>query len=565
MSDSPQWKRLGVGRSGDRIPITPISRSKTPLTSPPASPAATPDDTTAGGASGAGETGDRVPVAPISRWATSVAAPTPLEADASTGTGGVGAVPLRLLAGAGGAALLLAAALGSLLNRDSLPGDTPTDRSAESATATPSKSEAWHAGEPTTGEAASPLPPATRREAAQLRGEFEKLAAALAPPIERWANDRYRSALTISREGEEALLDGDATRAAARFRAGLEVLRELDALKPKIIADALEAGFAALRREDGTTAREHFELAAAIDPVDPRAVRGLRRVATLGAVLSATAAAAQRERAGDWGAARDGYAKALALDPEWEPAREGRARAETRVTENQFQEHLSAGVRASRAGRWEPARKNLRAALALRRDSREAREALQQVERKIRLAATARAGEAARGAEVREEWAEAIRHYQALLTLDASLGSARDGLARSQKRLDLDEQIRLVLENPAHLYDPAALRGAQGLATSIAQVQDAGPRLRAQQTKLRESIERAVTPVSVEFRSDNRTEVTIVRVRRLGTFERLQFALRPGTYVITGSRRGYRDVRRTLRVAPSGHPLSVEVQCKEAI
>ena len=50
---------------------------------------------------------------------------------------------------------------------------------------------------------------------------------------------------------------------------------------------------------------------------------------------------------------------------------------------------------------------------------------------------------------------------------------------------------------------------------------------------------------------------------RLGKFARKEVQLRPGRYVLIGSRDGKRDVRRELLVVPQMPP--VEIVCQEAI
>jgi len=396
-------------------------------------------------------------------------------------------------------------------------------------------------------------------------GEFQALAETLAPHAELWAGESYRAALALAREGEDALIRGDSQQAIARFQSGLENLRGLADRTARVFAEALEAGVEALRREDGDAARQHFELAAAIDPEDERARRGLQRVATLAQVLAEVSAGAARERASEWRSAREAYARALALDPDWEPARAGLARMDGEIADDQFEAHLSKGFQALASGELDEARKQLRAALALRPDSREARDALEQVEQEARLASIARAQRAARNAEAREEWGEAVHHYEAALTLDDDLSFAKEGLARGRERKALDERLSSLLEDPARLYRPAVLREAQGLVAVIDRVPNPGPRLKSQRGRLRESIQRATTPISVEFESDSLTDVTIVQVKRLGTFDRLELDLRPGTYVVTGSRRGYRDVRKTLSLTPGEPAPTVVVRCTETI
>ena len=78
---------------------------------------------------------------------------------------------------------------------------------------------------------------------------------------------------------------------------------------------------------------------------------------------------------------------------------------------------------------------------------------------------------------------------------------------------------------------------------------------------MEELLETYGIPVSVTLRSDNRTEVTLSSVGRLGTFAEKELHLRPGAYTIVGSRDGCRDVRASILVRPDMQP--VEIRCEE--
>jgi hypothetical protein len=78
-------------------------------------------------------------------------------------------------------------------------------------------------------------------------------------------------------------------------------------------------------------------------------------------------------------------------------------------------------------------------------------------------------------------------------------------------------------------------------------------------------LEQAATPVTVILRSDNKTEVTLYRVGKLGKFETKQVELRPGRYVAVGIRKGYRDARTEFVVAADEPSPLVVVQAEEQI
>ena len=96
-------------------------------------------------------------------------------------------------------------------------------------------------------------------------------------------------------------------------------------------------------------------------------------------------------------------------------------------------------------------------------------------------------------------------------------------------------------------------------------MEPAGPRLRAQVAAVEKALAGARTPVAVVIESDGLTEVAVSRLGRLGTLKRRTVDLRPGEYTATGTRRGYRDVRRRFTVAPGAGTAAIVVRCEEAL
>ena len=104
----------------------------------------------------------------------------------------------------------------------------------------------------------------------------------------------------------------------------------------------------------------------------------------------------------------------------------------------------------------------------------------------------------------------------------------------------------------------------EALATARS-IEPSSDLLRRQIEQLQAAIETATTPIRVLLLSDNLTQVVVYKVGRLGTFDQHSLELRPGTYTVVGSRAGYRDVRRQLRVVPGGENKPLTVRCEEPI
>ena len=78
-------------------------------------------------------------------------------------------------------------------------------------------------------------------------------------------------------------------------------------------------------------------------------------------------------------------------------------------------------------------------------------------------------------------------------------------------------------------------------------------------------LENSQIPVTVQFQSDNQTQVTLLRIAELGNFQSQSLSLKPGRYVAVGVREGFRDVRQEFVVGFGQTPDAVVVKCEEPI
>ena len=177
------------------------------------------------------------------------------------------------------------------------------------------------------------------------------------------------------------------------------------------------------------------------------------------------------------------------------------------------------------------------------------------------------AGHRERGAllEAEEDWRGALSQYAAALAIDPHLTFALEGRERAEKRAALDEALERHLQRPDRLSAAAVAREADDLLERARGAEPTGPKLRARTAALEAALALARTPVAVVIESDGLTELALSRVGRLGTLTRRSLELAPGHYTLTGSRRGYRDVRRQFSLTPGGPAPVVSLRCEEAL
>jgi len=441
------------------------------------------------------------------------------------------------------------------------------ENDSSSASAQPSAEEPPAAAEESVVPQDDARQTAARREAQTLLTRLMALQQELEQvAVTYWAPTPYEQARALIAAGDHHYRQRDFVAALEQYQQAAATLTGIADSRPEHLQQALQAGRAALEAGDAEAAAQHFERALLMDPGNAEALQAKARLEQLPAVLAALEKAADLEHAGDLAAALAAFEDALALDPHSSTARQGQERLRQMVADQRYQDALDRGFAALQGGDDAGARQAFREALSTRPDDEVARSGLAQAEERAarrRIVATL---ERARTLEQQENWAEAAEVYEGLYRDDASLVDARVGQMRAATRARLDQEMEQLLADPLRLGSDAVLAEGRELLADARAIAQPGPRLSGQIAALDEALQHAATPVSVTLRSDNRTHVTVLRVADLGTVQSTELSLRPGRYVATGSRSGYRDVRVEFEVPlGSAHDMVVTVICDEPI
>jgi hypothetical protein len=347
-------------------------------------------------------------------------------------------------------------------------------------------------------------------------------------------------------------------------------VQQADAAEAPPIAslqDELRAGQQALRAFRPAEASAAFRRALANEPENAEARAGLAAAVRQQELLARLAEGTRAEAAGDLDQARGIYFSLISEQPGFTPARTALERVNARVAAANFEQQVAEGAEALRTGNVAAAEAAYARAAALRADDARVVEG----QRRIAEIQVDRqnAADLATGTELEaaERWEDAVAHYRAVLARDAGLLFAQEGLARSERRLELDHELADYQARPDRLTAPAVRQAAQrALARGTATDTGVGsPRLRAQLDWLRGYLALLSEPVRVEFTSDNNTEVRVVQVGTLGRFETHELELPPGQYTVIGQREGYRDVRLELDIKPGQRQATLSVRCTEPI
>jgi tetratricopeptide (TPR) repeat protein len=405
-----------------------------------------------------------------------------------------------------------------------------------------------------------------RSSTEQVLGELLSKAETLEQrAVQRWAGLRYKQAQAVYAEADAAYLARDYATATEKYRAAITIIDPLLEEVDKVFATTLSEAQAALEAADAAKAVSLFELAVAISPSNAVAEAGYARAKNLDTVLSLTDQGITYENNLELDAARESFASAAELDPEWEPAQIGLQRVLETINQMEFDQRMSEGLIALGEGDFLAARAAFRMAEELQSKSTDPRDGLLQVDQGIRLGRISALERTAHEQEQSEQWAAVIETHESILELDSNLEFANAGIAHARQMTALHAQLQAYIDDPDVLSAPSTMQRATNLFLDITRMDELGPRLGEQRDELSRLLKRAATPLLVKLVSDNATSVSIYKVGKLGSFETHELSLRPGTYVAVGSRAGYRDVRLEFRVAPETESGPVVVRCEEAI
>ena len=165
-------------------------------------------------------------------------------------------------------------------------------------------------------------------------------------------------------------------------------------------------------------------------------------------------------------------------------------------------------------------------------------------------------------AESDERWDEALAAWREAAGLEPGLASAREGIARSRPRAELQQRIDALLQHQERLWDPAGRGEARTVLAMAAEAGNPRQRLAVTTADLERLAAAAEKPVRLRLESDGLTSIAIYRVGQYGTFSQREVELLPGRYTVVGTRTGFRDVRREVVLMPGAAPPAVVVKMR---
>ena len=238
------------------------------------------------------------------------------------------------------------------------------------------------------------------------------------------------------------------------------------------------------------------------------------------------------------------------------------ARVQALKTDARFNREMNEGFRQVEQKKWHAANRAFKNALALKPDSQLARESLKDSENRL----------------VNEKLVESRSQYErqfetedfqsAKATLLRMLMLASDKIQIESELESIDEIISYedTLDHWLFLAQTRLNReNREGVRTFLGFSPDPmfGERIAGKWNDLNLRFAEQTTLYEIELVSDNATEVVIQPGRKLGKFNTTTLQVYPGDYRLTGTRKGFHQVVRTIEIPNDISSDAIEIICRD--
>lgn len=395
--------------------------------------------------------------------------------------------------------------------------------------------------------------------------------------IEEWAPEKFQAALDLAEAGDKLYGQQNYDQAIASYQQALNDMEAIHELIPDILAGLINEGVAAIDAGKTDLAKQTLTKALLLDSNSILALNAMGRANNLDQVLDLLRNAKQQEQAfatsdllSDLQSAQSDYQAAAQLDDKNTRAVEGLKRVAALELDKLFRSQMTSGFNALFVNRYPAAKSAFSKALNIKPNDETAKTAYQQSLAADKSSSLSGLIAAAKRFENNEQWASALSNYQAVLQRDPNQVSAKLGKIRSQARGDLDQQLKNVLSDTLSLARGSQKEKALAVLNDAKAISKKGPRLSKQITAIEASLNNADVALKVSLVSDNLSDVSLkkegARTISLGRFDRKNLSLKPGRYVISATRLGFRDERKEIELTPnSSGVLSFSIRCDQQL
>ncbi|MBX2849685.1 MAG: hypothetical protein KTR16_15285 [Acidiferrobacterales bacterium] len=395
--------------------------------------------------------------------------------------------------------------------------------------------------------------------------------------VQSWAPTEFAQALAQADQGDEYYQQQEYQQALNIYQSSVDKLDALYEQIPIYVQSKVEQGQQAIEEGKSQLASEAFSAALALEPNNFAAMNGLSRAKILDQVLllgqqakSDTQLFLEQDDLELLNSAQRKLSEASTLDSQNVAIKKQAEDIAVLMQDKRYRDAMTLGFKALFDNRYAAANSAFFSALKIKPDDATASLAYQQSLASNKTSSLQSLINSAQNLEASEDWQGARGNYQAVLSRDANQVQAKLGQIRSNARYQLDAQLRETLSDPLALSKTMQKQQAQKLLSEAQAIPSPGPKLSNQIDQLKIALAQTDATIKVQIVSDSLTEITLTKEGAsklsLGRFTNKNLALKPGRYVISGVRSGFRDVRQEIELQAGNADLQrFDVRCDQPI
>lgn len=392
------------------------------------------------------------------------------------------------------------------------------------------------------------------REFGSYNDQIEREQLGLTIPKER---ERFDAIIDRMNAADERFAQADYIVALSEYEAATEELQ--------IYSNELEDRFnvaiteteAAILARDELKAGATIQRALAIKPRDPIAITLEEQTAKLPELNRLLRESDRAVLRGEFEAGRSIARQAVELFPTKSEPKQRLREINDRLADLDYDAQLSRAYRRLGERQFSEAEKLFQQALIRRPADPGPQSGLAQIDSARREQEIASLKQQIATAEANLDVELAIELYDRVLSIESNLQFAREGKRRAEAILLSQTQLNQILQDPYRLSDQTTFELA-GQVLELAEKHVGFSREFDKDVQaLGELLEHVSQTVPFVVLSDNNMEIRISNVGFFDPFERKEWVVRPGRYVIHGSSFGCKDIRKTIIVSSEMDPVSV--------
>lgn len=383
-----------------------------------------------------------------------------------------------------------------------------------------------------------------------------------------WDADQLLQINEAAVAADEAYRAGNHQAAVLTYQMLIEQAENVESRLPSLQERYRILAESALSEVNETEAQKNWEILAALSSEDTDIQQRWQQVQSLPQISAMMAEAELLEQAGEPNAAINLLTQASQLFPDWPPPKTRRIAIERDLNNQAFRESMSAGFARLNEADFDEARLAFETAGRLQPNQNGPGEGLELVRQaQLKLKTSSLSSDAA-AAEADGQWSLALGIYTEILSLNPALTTLEGRIAVIEERIEIAQQLDALIKDPSQLQSDERLKEARSLVISVSQLAPPVGDLKSKLTPLSRYIMSARRPLTLNLSSDGLTTVTVLNVGAagsLGMFAETSLRLIPGRYVVTGTRKGYVDVRYNIELKAETTDVALRVACEERI